>query len=66
MSESEKQIIGRIEILAKKHNVSMAALATGWVIRKKCSPIVGLSSVKRVDDILVATTIELPRTKSTT
>ena len=59
LSESEKEIIGRVEILAKKHNVSMAALATSWVIGKKCNPIVGLSSVKRVDDILVATTIEL-------
>ncbi|KAG7666186.1 LPG20, partial [[Candida] subhashii] len=59
LTKPEEEIIGRIQTLAKKYNVSMAALATSWVIGKKCNPIVGLSSVDRVDDILTATTIQL-------
>ena len=37
----------------------MAVVATAWVISKGCNPIVGLSSVERVDDILKATVLKL-------
>jgi aryl-alcohol dehydrogenase-like predicted oxidoreductase len=30
----------------------MASIATAWVIHKGCSPIVGLTSVERVEQIM--------------
>ena len=54
LSEADQEIIQRVEKVAKDHNVSMAVVATAWVIGKGFNPIVGLSSVKRVDDILQA------------
>ena len=34
MRESEKEIINRVEALAKKRGVSMAQIATAWVLSK--------------------------------
>ncbi|RLV94326.1 putative aryl-alcohol dehydrogenase AAD16 [Spathaspora sp. JA1] len=59
LSEADKEIISRVEVVSKKRGVSMAVVATAWVISKGTNPIVGLSSVARVDDILKATTLEL-------
>lgn len=54
LSDADREIINRVEEIAKKHDVSMAVVATAWVISKGCKPIVGLNSTKRVDDILKA------------
>lgn len=59
LSDADKTIINRVEELASKHNVSMAVVSTSWVISKGCHPIVGLSSTKRVDDILNAIDFKL-------
>lgn len=59
LDEADDAIIGRVEEISKKHGVSMAAVATAWTIAKGCAPIVGLSSTKRVDDILTALTVKL-------
>ena len=32
--ESEKEIIGRVEALAKKKGISMAQVATAWLLSK--------------------------------
>ena len=34
MRESEREIINRVEALAKKRDVSMAQIATAWVLSK--------------------------------
>ena len=39
----------------------MAVVATAWVIGKGFNPIVGLSSVKRVDDTLQALKFKLTK-----
>lgn len=59
LTDADKEIISRVEKIAKDNKVSMAVVATAWVISKGCNPIVGLSSVERVDDILKATVLKL-------
>ncbi|KAG9197043.1 hypothetical protein G6514_002507 [Epicoccum nigrum] len=46
----DQEIIGRVEEVAKKNNVSMACIATAWCIKKGVCPIIGLSSKERVDE----------------
>ncbi|CCF58071.1 hypothetical protein KAFR_0D04230 [Kazachstania africana CBS 2517] len=50
----EVTVINRVEEMAKKKNVSMAVIATAWVIQKGCAPILGMSSIARVDDNIKA------------
>ena len=54
MDPAEVEIINRIEELSKKKNVPMAVLSTAWVLSKQCSPIVGMSSINRVDEAITA------------
>ncbi|KAF1845308.1 Aldo/keto reductase [Cucurbitaria berberidis CBS 394.84] len=46
----DKKIIERVEEVAKKHNVSMACIATSWGIKKGVCPIIGLSSKERIEE----------------
>ncbi|KAL0068894.1 hypothetical protein AAF712_003887 [Marasmius tenuissimus] len=50
LSDTDKTIIGRVEEIAKKHNTSMADVALAWVSQKAAIPIVGTSSVKRLEE----------------
>ncbi|KAK6463202.1 NADP-dependent oxidoreductase domain-containing protein [Scheffersomyces coipomensis] len=59
VSKSDVEIINRVEETAKKHGVSMATIATAWLISKGASPIVGLNSVERVEELARATTFKL-------
>lgn len=59
LSDGDKDIVNRVEELAKTKNVSMAAIATAWVIAKGAQPIVGLSSVERVESTMEALKVEL-------
>ena len=59
LSEADQEIVNRVEKLSNKLGYSMSAVATAWVISKGANPIVGLNSVKRVDDILTALEIKL-------
>ena len=59
LGAGDDEIIKRVEELAKTKNVSMAAVATAWVIAKGAHPIIGLSSVERVDNTMLALDVEL-------
>lgn len=59
VNDAEKKIIDRVEEVAKKHNVSMANIATAWVLSKGHCPIVGLSSEARVEDTIKAFDVKL-------
>ncbi|KAH8725074.1 NADP-dependent oxidoreductase domain-containing protein [Phaeosphaeriaceae sp. PMI808] len=48
--ETDKKIIGRVEEVAKKNDVSMACIATAWCLKKGVCPIIGLSSKERMDE----------------
>lgn len=55
-TDSDKKTNELIEEIANKHNVSMATIAIAWTLTKPFihSPIVGLSSNKRVDEAVAA------------
>lgn len=58
-SDAKIEIIDRVEELGRKKGVRMASVATSWVLRKGCCPIVGLMSVQRVEQIMQALEVEL-------
>lgn len=58
-TDADKEIVNRVQGLAEKYQVSMAAVATGWVLFKGANPIVGVNSVERVDDFLKALSFTL-------
>ena len=55
----EIEIINRVEELAKKKGVSMTEISIAWHLFKGYIPIVGMSSVKRVDDNIKALDVKL-------
>ena len=55
----ETEIVNRVEELAKKKGVSMANISIAWHLFKGYTPIVGMSSVKRVDDNIKALDVKL-------
>ncbi|KAK6462693.1 NADP-dependent oxidoreductase domain-containing protein, partial [Scheffersomyces coipomensis] len=59
LPKGDIEIINRVEEIAKKHDTSMAIVATAWLISKEASPIVGLNSVERVEEIVKATHFKL-------
>ncbi|KAI0760985.1 NADP-dependent oxidoreductase domain-containing protein [Trametes elegans] len=54
-------IVGRVEELAKKKGVSMAQIATAWILAKPgvTAPIIGTTSLKNLEDILAALDVTL-------
>ncbi|KAF8209106.1 NADP-dependent oxidoreductase domain-containing protein [Mycena galopus ATCC 62051] len=52
-SDADKAIIGRVEELAKKKGCTMSQIALTWVQMKIDSPIVGISSVERLDQSII-------------
>ncbi|KAF2732660.1 Aldo/keto reductase [Polyplosphaeria fusca] len=57
--DAEPEIINRVEEVSKRKGCSMVSVATAWVIRKGCCPIVGLTSVERVEQIMEALEVKL-------
>ena len=51
-SDVDKKIIGRVEELAKKKNWQMAQVALAWIIQKGTIPIVGFSSIDRMNQAI--------------
>ncbi|KAF8432833.1 versiconal hemiacetal acetate reductase [Terfezia claveryi] len=58
-SESDRAIVDKVEELAKARGVSMAVVAMSYVLQKGMMPIVGLSSVKRIDEAVLAASFKL-------
>lgn len=54
LTKEDEITIKRVEEIAGKYNVSMAAISTAYVLSKGYSPIVGFSKPERVDDALKA------------
>ncbi|EPQ54404.1 Aldo/keto reductase [Gloeophyllum trabeum ATCC 11539] len=50
---SDEVIVKRVQELAEKKGVPMGQIALAWVQTKVASPIVGCSSVKRLDEAIV-------------
>ncbi|SPN96479.1 probable aldo-keto reductase [Cephalotrichum gorgonifer] len=54
-----KEIINRVEELAKKKGWTMAQVTLAWTNKRVTSPIIGFSSVERIDQALAARGLEL-------
>jgi aryl-alcohol dehydrogenase-like predicted oxidoreductase len=52
VTEADAVIISRVEELAKKKGWTMAQVALSWVNKRVASPIVGFSSVERMDEMI--------------
>jgi aryl-alcohol dehydrogenase-like predicted oxidoreductase len=52
--DNDKQIIERVEELAKRHGWKMSVVALAWINKRITSPIIGFSSVERMDEALEA------------
>ncbi|CAH2355893.1 putative aryl-alcohol dehydrogenase Aad16p [[Candida] railenensis] len=59
--DSDKEIVNRVEELAKKYKVNMASVATAWLLIKGACPIVGITSEERVDDYVEACKLKLTK-----
>lgn len=57
VTEADVKIINRVEELAEKKHCSMAQISIAWSLKKGVNPIVGLASVKRVDEAAEAVTL---------
>ncbi|OQE20528.1 hypothetical protein PENSTE_c013G08376 [Penicillium steckii] len=49
---ADAEIISRVEEIAKNKNWTMSQVALAWVSRRVAGPIVGFSSVQRIDEAL--------------
>lgn len=52
LTEADKKIITGVEDLAKRKGWTMSQVSLAWIKKKVCSPIVGISSIERMDEIL--------------
>ena len=52
LPEADKAIIDRVEELSNKKGWSMSQVATAWSNRRIASPIIGFSSIRRIDEAL--------------
>lgn len=57
--EADTTIINRVQELAEKKGWPMAHVALAWENRRVSSPIIGFSSVKRIDEAVEANGKEL-------
>ena len=53
-SETDKKIIARVEEVAHKRGWTMSQVALAWLNRRICTPVIGISSVERLDEALAA------------
>ncbi|KAF4120325.1 Aldo/keto reductase, related to diketogulonate reductase [Geosmithia morbida] len=58
-SPADQEIIKRVKETADKHGRTMAEIALAWSCGRNTSPIVGFSSVKRIDEAIEASYLEL-------
>lgn len=58
-TEADHKIVERVEELAKKHSWKMSHVALAWINKRVASPIIGFSSVERMDEALEARGKEL-------
>lgn len=54
LTEVDKEIVKRVEELAEKKGWKMSQVATAWIGKRVTSPIIGFSSVKRLEEAVEA------------
>lgn len=58
-ADANLDIVNRVEEVAKNKGVSMALVATAWVLKQGCWPIVGLSTEARIKEVVGALQVKL-------
>lgn len=58
-ADANLDIVSHVQKIAEKRGVSMPLVATAWVLQKGCWPILGLSSEKRVEQVIDALKLKL-------
>ena len=59
-TDSDREIVRRVEELAKKKNVAMAQIAIAWQLSHKgVTPILGLNKPERIDEAVAAIKVKL-------
>lgn len=58
-TETDHTIINRVEEIAQKRGWKMSTVALAWINKRVASPIVGFSTVERIDEALSARGEEL-------
>ena len=58
-TDADKEIIARVETIAKEKGWSMSGVALAWVQARVASPIIGFSSVERLEEAIEAAGKEL-------
>ncbi|KAG1890471.1 NADP-dependent oxidoreductase domain-containing protein [Suillus fuscotomentosus] len=53
VTSADATIINRVEELSKKKNIKMSQIALAWVASKVSSPIVGISSIQRLQESII-------------
>jgi len=53
VSSADETIINHVEELSKKKNCKMSQVALAWVASKVSSPIVGISSIQRLQESII-------------
>ncbi|KAI9886537.1 MAG: hypothetical protein M1823_001648 [Watsoniomyces obsoletus] len=53
-ADVDKQIVKRVQELAEKKGWTMSSVALAWINKRVTSPIIGMSSVERMEDALLA------------
>ncbi|KAK3053310.1 hypothetical protein LTR09_005479 [Extremus antarcticus] len=53
-TESDQTVVKRVQELAEKHGWKMSHVALAWINKRVTSPIIGFSSVARMDEALEA------------
>jgi aryl-alcohol dehydrogenase-like predicted oxidoreductase len=56
---NDMQIVERVQEIAKKHDWKMAHVALAWINKRVSSPIIGLSTIERMDEAIDARGKEL-------
>jgi aryl-alcohol dehydrogenase-like predicted oxidoreductase len=49
-TDVDRNIVGRVEEVARRKGISMAAVATAWSLSKGACPIMGLGSKHRIEE----------------
>ncbi|KAK8089644.1 Versiconal hemiacetal acetate reductase [Apiospora hydei] len=58
-ADANLEIVDAVEKVARDRGISMPLVATAWVLRQGCWPIVGLSSEKRIKETIEALQVQL-------
>ena len=64
-SEVDKEIVKRVQEIAEKRGWKMSHVALAWINKRVASPIIGFSSVERIDEALECRGKELTEEEET-